>query len=93
MDLKEWYNELCMKSKKNLLIEIVGWYGVLGILSAYALSTFAIIPVNGFWHQILNLTGSIGIIVVALNKRDYQPIVLNAIWGLVAIISLLSLLR
>jgi hypothetical protein len=43
------------------------------------------------WHQLLNLTGSIGIVVSAISKKDYQPVVLNVVWGLVALISLLSL--
>ncbi len=82
-----------MNQSKKTWKEIVGWYGVIAILSAYALATFMVIPANGFWHQMLNLTGSIGVLVVAISKKDYQPIVLNAIWGFVALVALLSLLK
>ncbi|MCK9361863.1 hypothetical protein M0Q28_06615 [Patescibacteria group bacterium] len=59
---------------------------------AYALSTMEIIQANSFWHQRLNLTGSLGIVAVALKKKDYQPLVLNVIRCLVAGISFIGLI-
>ncbi len=82
-----------MKDRNSIWKEIVGWYGVIAILLAYVLSTFMVIQANSLGHQLLNLTGSIGIIVSAISKKDYQPVVLNVVWGLVALISLLTLFR
>ncbi len=81
-----------MNLSKSTLIEIVGWYGVSAILAAYVLSTMEVVQANSFWHQVLNLTGSMGIVAVALKKKDYQPLVLNVIWCLVAGLSLISLI-
>ena len=82
-----------MKTNNSLWIEIVGWYGVLAILIAYVLLSFGAVVVNGILYQALNLTGSMGVLIVATRKKDYQPIVLNVIWGLVALVSLVMLMK
>lgn len=82
-----------MKTNNGLWIEIVGWYGVLAILIAYVLLSFGAVVANGFLYQALNLTGSMGVLIVATRKKDYQPIVLNTIWGLVALVSLVMLIK
>ena len=70
--------------------ELIGWYGAFAVLLAYALASFGAIATKGTLYQILNLTGSFGIIVVSFRKKAYQPIVLNMIWMLIALIALLS---
>lgn len=35
-----------MENKKNVLVEIYGWYGAIGLLAAYALSSFGIVTVS-----------------------------------------------
>ena len=73
------------------LPELVGWYGVVAILSAYALVSFELIPFNGFVYHFLNATGAIGIIVDALAQKNYQPAVLNIVWLIIAVLSLVRL--
>lgn len=73
---------------KKVIIEVVGWYGALAILAAYILLTLHVLVVNSVLYQSLNLTGALGIVVVALSKRDLQPALLNIIWLLVAILAL-----
>jgi len=63
-----------------------GWYGAVAILLAFALSSFSLIKPTDLIYQILNLTGALGIVVVSLYKRVYQPAVLNIIWMLIALI-------
>lgn len=76
--------------KKNH--EIFGWYGVVAILSAYVLISFSIVNSNNIWYHILNGTGALGIILDSISKRDYQPGVLNAIWLIIALISIVKIL-
>ncbi len=69
-----------------------GWYGVLAIILAYFLVSFNVITVKSLIYQLLNLTGAVGIIVVAMSKKDAQPAVLNAIWAAIAIISIVTII-
>lgn len=78
-------------SRIQLFAEIAGWYGAVAILAAYGLVSFDIIAGNGLLFQLLNLTGALGIIAIAVYKKVSQSIVLNVIWGIVAIIAIVSI--
>ena len=71
---------------KKFIIEGLGWFGVIAIVGAYALLSFGLISSDQFIYQILNLTGAVGIVVDALQAKNYQPAVLNTIWFFVALI-------
>ena len=77
---------------KNKITEILGWYGVVAILLAYALLSFGALESNSLWYQALNLTGAIGIVVDALDDKNTQPAVLNIIWAVIAIIAIVKIL-
>lgn len=77
---------------KQKLIEVFGWYGTVAIVGAYALISFSIIQSNSLLYQILNLTGAIGIVVVSLSKKAYQPGVVNIIWTIIALVTILKIL-
>jgi 4-hydroxybenzoate polyprenyltransferase len=77
---------------KEWFIEIGGWYGMTAVVTAYILVSFEIIE-PGFLYQLLNITGSLGLIIVSFHKRAYQPGVLNIIWIAVAIGALINLMR
>lgn len=74
------------------IIEIVGWYGTIAIVGAYALSSFGVLRSTDLLYQLLNFTGAIGIVAETLSKKDYQPGVLNIIWSLIALIAILKIL-
>lgn len=78
---------------KKFLIETAGWYGTIVILGAYALVSFNLLKSASLTYQLLNITGSLGILVVSLTKRLYQSVVLNIIWGIVGLIAIISLLH
>jgi len=80
-----------MSKKKNIKAEIAGWYGTVAILLAYILVSFELITANGAVFQLLNLTGAVGIIIIAAYKNVKQSIVLNIFWAGVAIVALLRL--
>lgn len=71
------------------IAQMAGWYGVLTILAAYSLNSFQLVKADSAIYQLLNLTGSAGIVASALTKKDYQPAVLNIVWACIAIIALL----
>ena len=72
----------------NLFAEIAGWYGALAIITAYTLVSFEIVTSNSLPFQLLNLTGALGVMVIAIHKRVKQSILLNVFWCLVAIIAI-----
>jgi hypothetical protein len=73
------------------LISVVGWYGVAAIVGAYILVSLGAVPAKGLTYQILNLTGAIGIVIEAAAKKDRQPMVLNAVWALIAAAAIIQL--
>lgn len=76
-------------TRKQYIMDILGWYGVTAVLVAYALVSFQLISAPTLIYNILNLTGAIGIIVEAQSKKDYPAVSLNIIWAIIAIISIL----
>lgn len=72
----------------NVYIKIVGWYGVVVLLGAYALVSFDVISPDGFWFQFFNITGSIGIAIEASSKKSWPATVLNIVWAIIGAIAL-----
>jgi hypothetical protein len=78
--------------KQNILAEIAGWYGTIAILLAYALVSFGVVSSDSAAFQLLNLTGAMGIIVIAVNKKVMQSVILNLFWAVVALIALVNII-
>jgi len=77
--------------KQNKLNEIIGWIGMVFILLAYILLSFELLNSNDWFFQALNAVGAFGIVYISFKKKAYQPGVLNVIWGIVALISIIKL--
>lgn len=75
----------------KILIELLGWYGAVAILSAYALISFSLIEPNSLWYHLLNLTGAIGLCILSFHKKAYQPATLNIIWITIALIAIVNI--
>lgn len=79
--------------KHNQIIsESIGWYGTIAIIIAFALVTFEILAPTNLLYLMMNITGSAGIIYISFKKKIYQPGVLNIIWLLIAVISVIKTL-
>jgi len=78
---------------KKLATEIVGWYGVMAVLLAYALTAFAVIASASWAFVLLNLTGALALALMAYRKKDRQPMVLNVVWALIALVALFELVQ
>ena len=77
---------------KKILIEFVGWYGVVATILAYVLVSFLILSPSSLLYQGLNLTGALGVTIETWYKKDYQPFWLNLIWMLIALAAIINLL-
>lgn len=78
-----------MKSRLHwIVVNALGWYGIIAILVAYALTSFELISAQSIVYHVLNFTGGVGLVIEGYSKRDYPPVVLNVIWAIIAIVSL-----
>lgn len=77
--------------KPSLFAEMCGWYGMTALICAYALVSFSLISAQGLIFQLLNLTGGLGLIVVAASKGVIQSVLLNIFWVLIGIIAIIRL--
>lgn len=71
---------------------LVGWYGMAAILLAYTLVSFGTLRSDSLTYQLLNLSGALGILVISLLKKAFQPAALNIAWAVVAIVAILGML-
>jgi hypothetical protein len=69
--------------------EVAGWVGVILILAAHALTTFGIVSPETLVYGVMNLFGAAGIIISSYGKRDFQPVFLNGVWLVVAVIGII----
>lgn len=79
-------------SHVTLFFNIAGWYGALATLSAYMLISFAILKPLDVKYQFLNLTGSIGLGLICYYKRTYQPLFVNIVWGIIALLAIANII-
>ncbi len=77
---------------KKVIEEIIGWYGAIVIVVAYALMSFGMILSNGLLYQTLNCSGALGVVYISFKKKAYQPGFLNILWAIIALIAILTLL-
>ena len=71
--------------------EVFGWYGTIAIIGAYALISFNVTDANNLMYQLLNITGAAGIVFISMQKKTYQPAVLNRIWFVIAAAAILRI--
>ena len=69
--------------------EVFGWYGVIAILTAYAGANLGWMEIHSLPYQLLNITGGLGILIDAYQQKNYQPVVLNLIWIIIAIVAIM----
>jgi len=77
-----------LDEKTIQIIEAFSWYGIIAIIGAYTLVSFQIYQPSHILPVFLNITGSMGVLVDAWKDGNKQPVVLNIIWILIAIITL-----
>ncbi len=77
---------------KKYFSEIIGWYGAVAIVSAYALLSFGMIVSGSLVYQLLNATGAIGIVYISFKDKAYQPGILNIIWAIIATAAIIRIL-
>lgn len=75
-----------------MVVEVLGWYGLVAVLVAYGLVSFGTLPPHNVFFQLLNLTGSFGLAILTFYRKAYPNLVLNIIWGAIALIAIIRIL-
>jgi len=92
--LKEMLHADSVKTdhKRQAIVDILGWYGLIAVVIAYGSVSLSFVSPNTYVYQFLNLSGSVGLGLVAFVKRAYQNGVLNLVWGAIAVVALMRLI-
>lgn len=77
--------------KKELFVEIFGWVGIIFILLAYFLVSYELVSGTSLTYQVINFLGSCGIFYNACHKKSKPLIVLQLVWGIIALISIIKI--
>jgi hypothetical protein len=77
----------------NNLYPILGWIGTLAYLLAYFLLSINKIKANQPVYHAMNIIGAVGLTTNAIYYSDLPNVVVNFVWGLIAVIALIVLLR
>lgn len=75
---------------EKILIEIIGWAGSFAVVLAYLLVSYQKIHSNSFFYQILNLFGSICLIINTFYNHAFPSMTVNIIWAFIAIAVLIK---
>lgn len=67
-------------SDRNLLIDLAGWLGVAGLLTAYVLVSTKRLAGDSTVYQLLNFTGGLLLIVNSFYYGAYPSVGVNVAW-------------
>ena len=83
-------DELTINDSWEVTSEALGWIGIILVLGAYGLATFSVIAADSLLFMGLNLVGAIGIALDAWEDKNIQPVVLNIVWAVIAVIGIVT---
>lgn len=75
--------------KPSPVTELAGWYGTAALMLAYFLVSFTIVPADGLIFPLLNVTGGLGLMIVAASKKVPQLVLLNVFWVLIGLAAII----
>ncbi|GAA4789120.1 hypothetical protein GCM10023231_16770 [Olivibacter ginsenosidimutans] len=68
-----------------VVIDTLGWAGVIFCLMAYLLITYNYVTLDHWLYQLLNIAGAAGLITNALYYHDKPNIWVNTLWVLITL--------
>jgi len=77
----------------SLWVDIIGWLGGILVVIAYFMNTTGRMDARNTWYQLLNLAGSIFLIINTGIVGAYPSTAVNIIWVFIAISGLAKSLR
>ncbi|MGI5281823.1 CBU_0592 family membrane protein [Nonomuraea polychroma] len=77
----------------DLLLAAVGWAGAAALLFGYALVSSSRLSGDGVAYQLLNLFGSVGLMVNSAYSAAWPSAGLNLVWAAIGVVALIKLAR
>ncbi len=77
----------------TLIVDISGWAGAFLLLFAYALVSRKKVAGDAFSYQLLNVVGSIFLIVNTFYYKAYPSTVVNIFWISIAVFTMMEARR
>jgi len=74
----------------KLVVETVGWIGSALVVAAYFLNMTGRLQAQSLTYKWLNITGSLGLIVLTLYHRAIPSAAVNIIWTVIGVAALLK---
>lgn len=71
---------------------VLGWLGTVFYLITYFLLSIRKLKANSILYHFMNLAGAIGMIVHAFFLEDHPNIVVNLVWGGIAVMAMIMIL-
>ena len=72
----------------EVILEVVGIYGIVMVLGAYALNTFGYLTAKDVKYQLMNLTGGAAFVYYTLVKTAWASLFVNIVWVVIAVIGI-----
>jgi hypothetical protein len=77
----------------DLLLDVAGWIGAALLLAGYALVSSSRLSGDGVPYQVVNLAGSVGLMVNSANNAAWPSAGLNLVWAAIGGVALVKLTR
>jgi hypothetical protein len=85
-------NKKANKETKLKFSDIFGWYGMCALIISYILVSLRVLDADGLIYQLLNITGAIGLLIVAESKHVIQSVITNLFWALIGVVIIFRIL-
>lgn len=72
------------------MIDVIGWIGSAMVVLAYALNMYKRLASDALSYYLLNIIGSIGLVINTLYHHAIPSAVVNVIWVIIAVFALLK---
>ncbi len=76
-----------------MVIDITGWLGSVLILTAFALLNYHKVTANSKLYQLLNIFGSICLIINTVFYHAFPSAFINVVWLIIAFIALTNIYK
>ena len=78
---------------EDIFMQIIGWAGVVFYVTSYALLSFERLRADSITYQLLNACGGLCLVIFSCSLADVPNIVVNLIWIIIALVSLIRIAR
>lgn len=77
----------------SFLVDVIGWLGAALLLFGYAMVSASRMPGDGVRYQLVNLVGSMGLMLNSACNAAWPSAGLNLVWALIGSTALYKLVK